>query len=516
MIASRAARGIPIPVPSLAIGGVVSAVALASAWFSPLLMPVVAGMALLALAVLRQPWLGLALLIASVPVQQIGAVAGLTATRLALVAALAGFAASLLVDRRPLGGTRFVIPFTALLAWMVLTLVVARDQVAGMAEIFRWTTAFLAFVLAVHFLSGAPRSRVVAFVAVIAVAGALEALAGTVLGLIGFGPESFAVAGSVTRAYGSFGRPNSFAGYLEMSLFPALWLSVYVMHQAWSRLRDYRLARFRGFVESTVERRALLRSLAVLTILGGSAGLMLLGVLLSFSRGAWLGVTAGLAVSGVLALRSRIVVALAVAPSAILLVALALVTIAPSTLTGRLTSIADEARPFDAASIPITPENYAVVERMAHWQAGWHMFEDHVLAGVGTGNYNERYADYFLRFEFRVSQGHAHNFYIHILAETGIVGLILYLTLAMSFLALAAAVALRSTDLMARFVALGAAGTMTAVYTHNLFENLHVLNLGVIISGAWALAVVAHQMWRSVSGEAPTPVNSIDVEYSPR
>ncbi|HMM42898.1 MAG TPA: O-antigen ligase family protein, partial [Thermomicrobiales bacterium] len=198
-----------------------------------------------------------------------------------------------------------------------------------------------------------------------------------------------------------------------------------------------------------------------------------------------------------LALRGRIVVALALAPAAVLLVVIVLATVAPSTLTERLTSIADEARPFDAASVPITPDNFAVVERMAHWQAGWHMFEDHPLTGVGIGNFNERYPDYFVRTEFRYSQGHAHNYYIHTLAETGIVGLVVYLTLATSFLVLAAIVALRSTDLMARFVALGAAGTMTAVYAHNVFEDLHVLNLGIIISAAWALAVVAHRMWRS-------------------
>ncbi|HQZ90119.1 MAG TPA: O-antigen ligase family protein, partial [Thermomicrobiales bacterium] len=199
---------------------------------------------------------------------------------------------------------------------------------------------------------------------------------------------------------------------------------------------------------------------------------------------------------GLLALRRRIVIALALAPAAVLVLGLVVMTVAPTTLTGRLASIADEARPFDASSIPITPDNFAVVERMAHWQAGWHMFEDHPLTGVGIGNFNARYPDYFVRTEFRFSQGHAHNYYIHTLAETGIIGLIAYLTTATGFLVLAVIVALRSTDAMARFVALGSAGTMTAVYVHNVFENLHVLNLGILISVTWAMSVVAHRMWR--------------------
>lgn len=460
-------------------------------------MPVVAGLILLVVVTLRHPWLGLALLVASVPVQQIGAVAGVTATRVALIVALAVWAASLLAGRNPVRGTRLTILFVVLIAWMVATVLVARDPLASGAEVFRWTTALVAFVLAVHFLSENPRRRVMAFVVVIAVAGAFEALVGTVLGLVGFGPESFAVAGSISRAYGSFGRPNSFAGYLEMSVFPALWLGIYQAVASWGRFRDYQRVRLKGFAASRAEREALVRSAVLLMVLGGSTGVMMLGILISFSRGAWLGVAAGLALSSLLALRGRIVVALALAPAAVLLVVIALATVAPSTLTERLTSIADEARPFDAASVPITPDNFAVVERMAHWQAGWHMFEDHPLTGVGIGNFNERYPDYFVRTEFRYSQGHAHNYYIHTLAETGIVGLVVYLTLATSFLVLAAIVALRSTDLMARFVALGAAGTMTAVYAHNVFEDLHVLNLGIIISAAWALAVVAHRMWRS-------------------
>lgn len=515
MVPSSLTRSLPLPNLATAAGIAVAIAAVAASWVSPLLMPVIPALILTGIAVLRWPWLGLTLLVASVPVQQLGAVGGVTATRLSLVVAITGFLASVLVARDPVRGTRLTIPLVALLVWMTATVVVARDQVAAAAEVFRWTTALLAFVLAVHFLSNGSRRRLTGFVAVIAVAGALEALVGTILGLIGFGPQSFAVAGSVTRAYGSFGRPNSFAGYLEMSVFPALWLGVFAVGKTWTLFRTYQRARPRGFASSAVERRILATSAVVTTILVGSAGMMTLGIVLSFSRGAWLGLAAGLAVSGLLALRRRLVLMVALIPILALLAMFALATVAPSTFTDRLTSIADEVRPFDAGAIPITPENFAVVERMAHWQAGWSMFEDHVVTGVGAGNYNERYEDHFVRSEFRFSQGHAHNFYIHTLAETGIVGLVLYLTTALSFLGLGAMVAIRSTDAMARFVALGAVGTMTAVYTHNVFEHLHVLNLGIIISGAWAMAVVAHRLWRAEPNVA-APIDAPNVEYSQR
>ncbi|HCG29506.1 MAG TPA: polymerase, partial [Chloroflexi bacterium] len=52
--------------------------------------------------------------------------------------------------------------------------------------------------------------------------------------------------------------------------------------------------RLGGFAASRSERWELARAVALAVVLGGSAGVMLLGVLISFSRGAWVGVAAGL------------------------------------------------------------------------------------------------------------------------------------------------------------------------------------------------------------------------------
>jgi hypothetical protein len=45
---------------------------------------------------------------------------------------------------------------------------------------------------------------------------------------------------------------------------------------------------------------------------------------------------------------------------------------------------------------------------------------------------------------------------------------------------------------------------MLAVASHNVFENLHVLNLGIQLSGVWGLMVVAE---RFVGEHADDPVN---------
>ena len=54
------------------------------------------------------------------------------------------------------------------------------------------------------------------------------------------------------------------------------------------------------------------------------------------------------------------------------------------------------------------------------------MFFDHPILGVGIGNYPDAYPQYYITI-FVNSLGHAHNYYINIAAETGFIGLVVYL-----------------------------------------------------------------------------------------
>src|SRR2546428_11360784 len=58
---------------------------------------------------------------------------------------------------------------------------------------------------------------------------------------------------------------------------------------------------------------------------------------------------------------------------------------------------------------------------MAHWPAGWYMILDPPWLGVGAGKYAAAYPDYFVA-TWREALGHAHNYYLNILAELGVVG----------------------------------------------------------------------------------------------
>ena len=53
------------------------------------------------------------------------------------------------------------------------------------------------------------------------------------------------------------------------------------------------------------------------------------------------------------------------------------------------------------------------------------MWRDHPVLGVGVGNYPIAYARYSLP-KWRMALGHAHNYYLNIAAETGLLGLLAY------------------------------------------------------------------------------------------
>jgi putative inorganic carbon (HCO3(-)) transporter len=147
----------------------------------------------------------------------------------------------------------------------------------------------------------------------------------------------------------------------------------------------------------------------------------------------------------------------------------------PGAIAERLTGFAEYTQFQDARGVDVTPENYAVLERMAHWQAALAMANDHPWLGVGFGNYEAAYADYAL-LNWPVALGHAHNYYLNLLAEVGIVGLGAYLAFwgAVIWLTLRL---LRRLSYPQRGLALGLMGAWIHLSTHQLVDKLFVNNI---------------------------------------
>ena len=70
-------------------------------------------------------------------------------------------------------------------------------------------------------------------------------------------------------------------------------------------------------------------------------------------------------------------------------------------------------------AIEVTDENWAILERLAHWHAAWAMWGEHPWLGVGIGNYAFVYPRYALP-RWSDPLGHAHNYYLNVADELGV------------------------------------------------------------------------------------------------
>ena len=230
-------------------------------------------------------------------------------------------------------------------------------------------------------------------------------------------------------------------------------------------------------------------------------------MVLTQSRGGWLGITAGLLC---VAWMLGNVVRWSVIGMSVAMLAVVIMTPPGQQLGGRLAN----AFSLKSETVLVTPENFAVQERLAHWRAGIAMAEKYPVLGIGAGNYSNRYREFTEVWRFRISRGHAHNAYIHVAAQSGFLGLASYLM----FLGVAASQLARafraSRGRIERPFVIGAIGVTVAFAVHNVFDYLHVLSLPLQLGVVWALAQLVlrnptrHPGGARCPGRCPTPNSS--------
>src|SRR5205823_3579601 len=224
-----------------------------------------------------------------------------------------------------------------------------------------------------------------------------------------------------------------------------------------------------------------------------AAGLMAMGIGLSQSRGAWLG--AGVAGVCLLLAWSRFTRRLLIpcAAGGVLVLGLALSGLLPASILDRLAQTIEYFGVFDVRTVEVTSDNWAIVERMAHWQAGWYMFLAHPWIGVAAGNYAQAYPDYFVGM-WREPLGHAHNYYLNMLAELGVVGGgLLLLLIGLLFTQFGRGL-VRSEHVRGSFwraVLAGVFGGLIVFCVHNLFDSLFVHSVNVQLGVLLGLGLVA-------------------------
>jgi putative inorganic carbon (hco3(-)) transporter len=449
----------------------------------------------LTLFLLRSPWLVWLLFALLLPFASAERVGPASAADLLLLGALL----ATLIDgfrRRSVRLSFGLIPALLLifLGANYVSLLRAPDLAEAAKELLKWVQVAAVLVLVPAILT---RDRLKWLVAALLLGGVAQSLLGLYQFAYQIGPDWFIVLGRFMRASGSFAQPNPFAGYLGLTLPVALSLVLW------------------GVNYYLFKHHRQLSTFAWTLFYAVATAVLALGILASWSRGAWLG--AAIAVAIVVFMRSRKTALLGVIGLVLtggtLLLGSITPTLLPAAIRSRLLDLPLYFGMTDIINTPVTDENFAVVERVAHWIAALRMWDLAPWFGVGPGNYEIIYHVVHLP-RWNEPLGHAHNVYLNFLAETGIVGLFSYTILLVALCAwliqgfrhapvYAAPSEVQPLATLAwdRAVLLGIIGTIAHLSVHNFFDNLFVQGNYLHLS-LWL--AIAHAVLRPIDAKLDT------------
>lgn len=373
------------------------------------------------------------------------------------------------VPRSPLN-----IPLLLFVGAASLSLLNALSLGFALKELIKWGQMLLMMWLVID-LAGERRWPTV--ISLLLAAAAIQALIGIwQFGIRGDGPEHFLILDDrFYRAYGTFEQPNPYGGFIGMTLplavgltLGALALWVEPIKKTWEAHRPVNLRRLR----TAITNRHFFPLLGMLLL----SILLLTALLMSWSRGAWLGFgTAALVL--LFAWPRKIWIGAGLALGSVLLALIALrFNLLPAAVASRLTGFTEFVQTFDVRGVDINSANYSVMERLAHWQTAQEMARFHPWLGIGWGNYEPVYPGYAL-INWPLALGHAHNIYLNQLAETGIIGLSTYLLLWIVVFWLTWRVIRQASDTWQRSLGIGLLGSWTHLSVHQFLDKLTVANL---------------------------------------
>lgn len=353
--------------------------------------------------------------------------------------------------------SRVYVPIGLILVVFGVNLASSTSPAAWLNEWLKWL-----IVLSLVVLMLMHKSSWRQVIAILVAAGVANALIGLYIFFGGSGADHLLILDRFFRAFGTFGQPNPFGGFLGMLLPLAVAMALGDVIAIWQRWRS-RLPLWSYHWVSLV-------------YFGCSSALLMMAIVASWSRGAWLGVVAAFGVMSVVLPHRNWQRLSLVVTGTLMLAILWFGGLLPQSVVNRIASSAEDLLAFeDARGVDITTENYAVVERLAHWQAALNMAEAAPYLGVGLGNYEVVYEEFRL-LNWDEPLGHAHNYYLNVFGEVGIVGLVAYI----AFWILIVLITLQvrtHPDFMVQLLATGLMGTWSYFSVHSLFDNLYVNNL---------------------------------------
>jgi putative inorganic carbon (HCO3(-)) transporter len=291
----------------------------------------------------------------------------------------------------------------------------------------------------------------------LALAGIANALVGIWIYFGGSGAEHFLISGDNYRAFGTFEQPNPFGGFMGM-LSPLMGAAAYgYLRLSWQQVRRPKYS----------------QPLMQAAFYGFAAIITAAALVMSWSRGAWLAFGVAVAVLMISLPRKLWVSVVIVALIGVAGTGAILSGRLPESITERIGSaFTDLINVSDVRGVAVSSANYAVIERLAHWQAAVEMARISPLTGVGLGNYEVVYPQVRLM-AWKFPLGHAHNYYLNVLAEAGMIGAAAYGAMWLIIAALTWR-ARRHPDPVASAAAAGLLGSWTYIAVHSITDQLYV------------------------------------------
>ena len=277
-----------------------------------------------------------------------------------------------------------------LLLAMLFSIIGATSLKSSLKEIVKWVELLIVLVLGTMYLR--TRRQIWTLIVMMCLAAITQSFLGFAQNYLNLGPSSF-VRDASLRVYGTFDQPNPFAGYINMTLPIAV--SLLILGRNWTtRILS-------GIVV------VLLGAVEYMTLSRGGEIAIVVAILFILTVGIW-------------GLRKLVAVG---AVGFLCIIAAYLAGVIPSHY---IQPILNKLGLIKISFSSPSAADYATAERLAHWVAGINMFLAHPITGVGIGNYPDVYSAYHITI-FVNSLGHAHNYYINIAAETGVIGLAAFL-----------------------------------------------------------------------------------------
>ena len=396
--------------------------------------------------------------------------------------------------------------FTVYLLALLLSFPQAIDLQEALEGVIKWLQMLVIVLLVQESLS--PR-QVRWLVWGLLAGGVLQAMFGIYQFVFRIGPPNFLLLDRFMRAAGTFGQPNPYGGYLGLTLPVAV--SLFLLRFT-SLLR-----RSEGNLRQMLTRTA---------AYGGATAIIGAGLLASWSRGGWLGAAAGVGV--VLFFQGGHLVRVAALAGAGVVMLLGPLTYRyiPNSLTDRVADLPTYlgSGMWEVVQQQVTDSNFSIIERLAHWIAALRMWEMSPWLGVGPGNYAAVYPQVRLA-RWEDPLGHAHNTYLNVLAENGLIGIFAYSALWIGvviwllhmrrrilrreletvehergLLPSSAATLLSPTWNAALFT--GVLGVVVHLSVHHLFDNLFVQGIYLHVALWLGAAVALVRGGRSGNAEA--------------